>query len=184
MVTHHSSAFHIYCSVIQVLDARPTALTSHSLVHSSEDQINIWQPFPKSNGALMLRLYGLGHQPDEKLFLALHWEIAFHVSVLVLHVCFWVGWEVASAHRKVKIGADKLLAEDAPYRCTLNTGLIILTKIHYCPVSECKLWYFSLTYGVKGERMVSELWICLFWSRISRINWKCLTFPLRCTLGM
>lgn len=84
---------------------------------------------------------------------------------------------------KVKIGADKLLAEMLRTGCTLHTGLIILTNIS-APVSERKPWYFSLTYEVKGMRWVSELWICLFWSRICSINWKCLTFPLRCTLGM
>lgn len=53
-----------------MLDARPTALTLHSLVHSPEDQINILQPFPKRIGALMLRLW-FGTPARRKAFLGI-----------------------------------------------------------------------------------------------------------------
>lgn len=72
------------------------------------------QPFPKINGALMLRLYGLGHQPDGKLFLALHWEIAFHVSALV-YACV-----LLSGLRRAHSQSENRSRQTARWRCAIQ----------------------------------------------------------------
>lgn len=166
-----------------------TALTSHSLVRSPEDQINILLAFTQKQTRLLYpRIKTTVWDIGQTKSFSWHYikKSAFMFQRSSIHVCFWVGWKVAYAH---KVKSENRSRQTARWRCSVSDALCTLALLFWlryitAPVSEWKLWYFSLSYEVKGERWVIELWICLFWSRISGINWKCLTFPLRCTLGI